>query len=63
MVGDPDGSLDGVVVDLDATVTQEDAEAIPIFGDLGERFAERRLHSYTSTMMRQRGPDVGDQWR
>jgi hypothetical protein len=29
-----DGSLDGVVVDLDPTVTREDAEAVPVFGYL-----------------------------
>ena len=58
-----DGSLDGVVVDLDPTVTQEDAEAVPVFGDIGECFAKRRLASDAGTMMRKPGPHVGNQWR
>lgn len=58
-----DGSLDGVVVDLDAPVSQEDAEPIPVFGDIGESFAERRLASDRGTMMREPGPHVCDQRR
>ncbi len=40
-----DGSLDCVVVDLNATVGQQDTEAVPVFGEIGERFAERRFAS------------------
>lgn len=58
----PNGSFDGIVVDLDATVGQEDAEPILVFCDIGQRFAERRLASDTGTMMREPGPHVGDQW-
>lgn len=58
-----DGSLDGVVVDLDATVSQEDAEPNPVSGDIGESFAERRLASDMGTMMREPGPHVCDQRR
>lgn len=38
-----DGSFDGVAVHLDAPVCQEQAEAIPVFGNVFERLAERRL--------------------
>jgi hypothetical protein len=31
----PNGSLDAVVVDLDAAVGQEELQAIPVFGDVG----------------------------
>lgn len=41
----PDGPFDGIVVDLDPAVGQEDTEAIPVFGDIGQSFAERRLRA------------------
>ena len=44
------------VVDLDATVGQEYTEPIPVFGDIGERFAKRRLASDAGTMMGEPGP-------
>ena len=34
-----DGALDGVVVDLDASVCQEPGESVPVFGDVFERLA------------------------
>lgn len=58
-----DGPLTGVVIDLYAAVGQEDTEAVPVFGDIGECFAKRRLASDTSTMLREPGSYVGDQWR
>lgn len=30
----PDGPLDGVIVDLDAAVGQEELQTIPVFGDV-----------------------------
>lgn len=59
----PDSSLDTIVVDLDPTVGQEDAEAIPIFGDVGERLAKRRLASDAGTMLREPSSHVRNQWR
>lgn len=47
----PDGSLDCIVVDLDTTISQEDAEAVPVFCEIGKRFAERRLASNAGAMM------------
>ena len=32
----PDGPLDAVVIDLDAAVGQEELQAIPVFGDVGQ---------------------------
>lgn len=37
----PDGSFDAVIVNLDAPVTQEDAETIPVFGNLGPVLPQR----------------------
>jgi hypothetical protein len=34
-----DGAFDGVVVDLDATIDQEAAKAIAVFGDVGKGLA------------------------
>lgn len=56
----PDRSLDAIVVNLNTTVCQEDAKAVPKFGDIGECFAKLRLASDASTMMRKPGPHVGD---
>lgn len=36
-----DGALNGIVVQLDATIFQKQARPIPIFGDVFEGFAER----------------------
>lgn len=54
--------VDPTVVDLDATIGQEDAEAVPGFGDIGESFAKRRLASDAGTMVGEPGPPVRDQW-
>ena len=59
----PNGSLDAVVVDLDATVGQIDAEPIPVFGDIGECFAERLLASDAGPMKHEPCPHVCDQRR
>jgi hypothetical protein len=59
----PDGSLDGIVVDLDTTVSQEDTEAVPVFGDVGKRFSVRRFASDAGAMMRQPGARACNQWR
>jgi len=39
----PNGALDTIVVDLDAFVGQEELQSIPVFGDVGQCLAERRL--------------------
>lgn len=59
----PNGSLDAVVVDLDAAVSQEDAKAVPVFSNVSERFAERRLASDAGAMMSEPDPHVYDQRR
>ena len=38
-----DGAFDCVAVDLDATIDEEAAEAVAVFGDIGEGLAERRF--------------------
>lgn len=57
----PNSPFDAVIIDLDATVSQEDAEAVPVFGGIGERFTKRRLASDAGAVMRQLGPHVCDQ--
>jgi hypothetical protein len=47
----PDGSLNAVVVNLDATVGQEELQTIPVFGDIGQSFAEWGLSCHTGTVM------------
>ena len=59
----PNGSLNAVIVDLDATVGQEDTQAIPEFGDIGDCFSERRLSSDAGTMKREPCLHIGDQRR
>ena len=56
----PDRSLDAIVVNLNTTVCQEDAKAVPEFGDIGECFAKRRLASDAGAMMLELGPHVGN---
>lgn len=49
----PNGTLNRIGVDLDAAVGQENAKTIPVVGDVGKRFAERRLASNAGTVMRE----------
>ncbi len=58
-----DGSLYAIVVDLDAAVGQEELQTIPVFGDVGQSFAERGLRRDTGTVMDEPGLHVGDEWR
>ena len=46
-----DGAFYSVVVDLDATVGQEAAEAVAVFGDVGERLAQGRFGRGAGAMM------------
>jgi len=59
----PNGSLDAVVVDLDAAIGQEELQTIPVFGDIGQSFAERGLCGDTGTVMDKPSLHVGNQWR
>lgn len=43
----PDSSLDRVVVDLDATVGEENKRPIPAFGDIAQSYAEKPCRSAT----------------
>jgi hypothetical protein len=38
-----DSAFDGVAVDLDVAVIEEPAKPVPVFGDVFEGLAERRL--------------------
>lgn len=58
----PDSSFDRIVVDLDAPVSQENAKTVPVFGDVGERFSERRLASDAGTMLREPRSHVRNHW-
>ena len=57
------GSHDGIIVNLDAAIGQEDAEPAPVFGHVGERLAERRLTKDTGAMMAEPKSHVSDQRR
>lgn len=57
----PDGSLDAVVVDLDAPVGQEELQTIPVFGDVGQSLAEWGLGHDTGTVMDKPGLHVCDE--
>jgi hypothetical protein len=59
----PDGPLNGIIVDLDPTNGQEGTESIPVFGDIGERFAKRRFARDAGAIMHQPGPNVCNQCR
>lgn len=59
----PDGSLDAIVVDLDAAVGQEELQTIPIFGDIGQSLAERGLHRDAGAVMDEPRLNVGYEWR
>lgn len=59
----PDGSLDAVVVDLDAAVGEEELQAIPVFGDVGQSLAEWRLRCDTGAVMDKPVIQVCDRWR
>ena len=37
------GALDRIIVDLNSAILQEQAEALPVFGDVFEGFSERGL--------------------
>ena len=47
----PNDPLDTVVIDLDAAVDQEEHQAIPVFGYIGQGLAEWRLSCHASTVM------------
>ncbi len=39
----PDCSFDAVVIQLDATVRQKQAQAVPVFSDVFQRFTQRSI--------------------
>lgn len=59
----PDGPLYGIVVDLDAPVGQEEFQAIPVFGDVGQGLAEWGLRCDAGAVKDKPGLHVGDEWR
>jgi len=59
----PDGPLDAIVVDLDAAIGQEELQAVPVFGDVGQGIAERGLRRDKGTVMDEPSLHVGDERR
>lgn len=59
----PDGPLDNVVVDLGASVGQEERLAIPVFGDVGQCLAKRGLRCDACAVMDEPAMQVCDEWR
>ena len=55
-----DGPLDGVVVRFDPSIGQEQAEGLPVSGDVFQRLAQGRFRRDTSTMVGEPGLEVGD---
>lgn len=57
-----DGALDGVGIQFDATVVEEPAQPIPVFGDVFEGFSGRRLGRDTGAVLDE--PDLKgiDDW-
>lgn len=49
----PDGALDRIVVHLDATIGQEQVQAIPVFGDVFQGSAERGFGRDASAVLMQ----------
>jgi hypothetical protein len=47
-----DGPFSGAVTDLYAAASQGRAESIPVFGNMANSFAERRLVRRSKTVMR-----------
>ena len=58
-----DGTFDGIVVDLDAAILQEQAQSVPVFGDVFQGLAKRRLRRDTGAMMIEPDLDGSDDWR
>lgn len=56
----PDGSFDTVVVELDAAVSEEETQPVPVFGDVIQSLAERRFGSDAGTVMDEPCFQVGD---
>lgn len=57
----PDGSLDAVVVDLDAAVGKEVLRAIPVFGDVGQSLLKQGLGRDTGTVIGKPGLHISYQ--
>ena len=47
------GALDGVVVDLDAAIGEEQAEPVPVFGDVFQGFSGWRFGRETGSVVGQ----------
>lgn len=56
-----DGALDGVVVDLDAAISEEAAQAVAVFGDLCESLAQGRFARDAGAVMGQPVVDAGEE--
>ena len=57
-----DGSLDGVVVHLNPTVGEKEAEASPVFCDVFQRRAQGGFGGYASAVMGEPGFEPGYLW-
>lgn len=54
-----DSAFDCVVVNLDATICQEKAKTVAVFGDVGERLTEGRFRRGASAAVDQAVTDAG----
>ena len=55
------GAFDGIVVEFDATVVEEPAQAIPVFGDVFQGLSGRRFGRDTCAVLSEPGfEDIDD---
>ncbi len=59
----PDGPLDAIVVDLNAAISQEELQPVPVFGDIGQSLAEWGLRRDACAVMDKPVMQVCDEWR
>lgn len=55
-----DGSFDGIVIDLDTAVGQEQGQAVPVFGDVFEGLSEGGFGGYAGAVGCEPGLEVVD---
>ena len=58
-----DGALDGIVINLDPAVGEEEAKASPVFCDVFQRLAQRGFGGHAGAVVGEPGLEGRDLWR